>query len=364
MTSLSQLPFQERITVPSQALLPAIRFAIDHKTKPLGALGQLEAVAEQLCLIQQTLTPVIRRPQMAVFAGDHGVADEGVSAFPQAVTQQMVLNFLGGGAAINCFCRTLGWQLAVIDAGIAAPLPAHPQLLDRAVVRGTANFVHQPALTAAQCQQALLEGESLVADWAVSGSNLLACGEMGIANTTAAAALLAALTGWSADECVGRGTGIDDRQLVTKQRVVTAALSRLQPGLTPLQLLAEVGGAEIAMMTGAMLAAAARQMVIIVDGFIASVSALAAVAIAPACRHYLLFGHCSAEGAHRRLLNHFQGQPLLQLGLRLGEGTGAALALPLVQSAAAFMTEMASFAEAGVSDGDVATISTADPCSV
>ncbi len=186
------------ISSPDSALLPAIRHAIDHKTKPLGALGQLERVAEQLCLIQQSLQPQIRRPQMAVFAADHGVAAEGVSAFPQAVTAQMVHNFLAGGAAINCFCSTLGWQLAVVNAGVAVPLPKHQALIERAVVSGTANLAVEAALTPTQCDSGLLAGAALADGWADTGSNLLSCGEMGIANTTTAAALLAALTGWSA----------------------------------------------------------------------------------------------------------------------------------------------------------------------
>lgn len=342
------------IRAPDSQLLPAIRHAIDHKTKPLGALGQLERVAEQLCLIQQTLQPQIRRPQMAVFAADHGVAAEGVSAFPQAVTAQMVHNFLTGGAAINCFCSTLGWQLAVVNAGVATPLPTHQALIDRAVVCGTANLAVEAALSISECERALLAGAALAEGWASAGSNLLACGEMGIANTTTAAALLAALTGWSADDCVGRGTGIDDLALARKRDVVNCGLARLPAGADPVRVLSEVGGAEIAMMAGAMLGAARLRMAILVDGFIATVAALVAVRLAPACRSYLLFGHCSAEGAHRRLLDHLGGRPLLQLDLRLGEGTGAALALPLLQCAAAFMTNMASFADAGVAQSEAA----------
>ncbi len=340
------------IRAPDSQLLPAIRYAIDHKTKPRGALGQLEQVAEQLCLIQQSLQPQIRRPQMAVFAADHGVAAEGVSAFPQAVTAQMVQNFLAGGAAINCFCSTLGWQLTVVNAGVAAPLPHHHALIDRAVVCGTANLAVEAALTSHQCDSALLAGAALAEGWASAGSNLLSCGEMGIANTTTAAALLAALTGWSADDCVGRGTGIDDATLARKRHAVNRGLGRLPADADVARVLAEVGGAEIAMMAGAMLGAAAQRMTILVDGFIATVAALVAVRFAQACRSYLLFGHCSAEGAHRRLLDHLGGQPLLQLDLRLGEGTGAALALPLLQCAAAVMTNMASFADAGVAQGE------------
>jgi nicotinate-nucleotide--dimethylbenzimidazole phosphoribosyltransferase len=326
-----------------------LRHKIDHKTKPQGALGLLEDVALQLGLIQRTQTPMLHAPQMVVFAADHGIAAEGVSAFPQAVTVQMVANMLAGGAAINVFARQHGFALQVVDAGVAAELPAHPCLLPRKIAMGTRNLCHGPAMTRAQAQAALMAGMQVVQDLP---GNVLALGEMGIANTSPAALLLVRLAGASLADATGRGTGLDDAQLLHKQAVLARALAR-HPATEPLDAvgeLAALGGFEIAMMAGAMLQAASERRVVLVDGFIAGSSALLAQALAPAVRDYLVFCHQSAETGHRLLLAHLQARPLLSLGLRLGEGTGALLAWPLVQSAAAFLNEMASFESAGVSE--------------
>jgi nicotinate-nucleotide--dimethylbenzimidazole phosphoribosyltransferase len=323
-----------------------LRHKIDHKTKPLGALGLLESVALQLGLIQQSENVTLLSPQMVVFAADHGIAAEGVSAFPQAVTVQMVGNMLAGGAAINVFARQHGFALHVVDAGVAADLPAHPQLLQRKIAHGTQNICSGPAMSHPQTRAALKAGMDILQ--ALPG-NVVAFGEMGIANTSPAALLLARLAGISIDDATGRGTGLDDQQLQRKRAVLSRALARHAGATQALDALAALGGFEIAMMAGAMLQAASERRVVLVDGFIAGAAALVAHALAPAVQDYMVFCHRSDEHGHRLLLAHLKAQPLLELGLRLGEGTGALLAWPLVQSAAGFLNEMASFDSAGVS---------------
>ena len=329
------------------ALHARLQHKIDHKTKPLGALGRLESLALQLGLIQRSETVALTQPQMVVFAADHGVAFEAVSAFPQAVTVQMVVNMLAGGAAINVFARQHGFALQVVDAGVAAELPAHPQLLQRKVAFGTRNLCIEPAMTATQVRSALDAGMQVVRDLP---GNVVAFGEMGIGNTSAAALLLARLVGASLMDATGRGTGLNDEQLTRKRGVLARALARNPAATAPLEALADVGGFEIAMMTGAMLQAASDRRVVLVDGFIASAAALVAHALVPQVMDYLVFCHRSAERGHELLLTHLDAQPLLALDLRLGEGSGALLAWPLVQSASSFLNEMASFESAGVSD--------------
>ena len=330
------------------SLQARLQHKIDHKTKPLGALGALEGLAMQLGLVQRTESPVLHQPQMVVFAADHGIAAEGVSAYPQAVTVQMVGNMLAGGAAINVLARQHGFALQVVDAGVAAELPAHPQLQARKIALGTRNSCQEAAMSRREAQAALAAGMQTVA--ALSG-NVVAFGEMGIANTSAAALLLARLTGASIADATGRGTGLDDAQLRHKQAVLARALA-LHRATEPFDVVSELaalGGFEIAMMAGAMLQAASERRIVLVDGFIAGASALVAQALVPAVRDYLVFCHRSAETGHRLLLAYLEARPLLELDLRLGEGTGALLAWPLVQSAANFLNEMASFESAGVS---------------
>jgi nicotinate-nucleotide--dimethylbenzimidazole phosphoribosyltransferase len=343
------LPFRLPAIEPT-ANLPLeakLRHKIDHKTKPLGALGRLEGLALQLGLIQQSENIMLREPQMVVFAADHGIATEGVSAFPQAVTVQMVGNMLAGGAAINVFARQHGFALQVIDAGVAANLPAHPQLLQCKIAHGTRNICQEPAMTPMQAQTALQAGMDILQGLP---GNVVAFGEMGIANTSAAALLFARLTGVSIGDATGRGTGLDDTQLSRKREVLAAALARHAGATQPLDVLAALGGFEIAMMAGAMLQAASERRAVLVDGFIAGAAALVARALSPAVQDYMVFCHQGDEHGHRLLLAHLKAQPLLGLGLRLGEGTGALLAWPLVQSAAGFLNEMASFESAGVSN--------------
>lgn len=331
-------------------LAPALRRRLDQKTKPPGSLGRLEELALRLGLMQATERPVLRQPTVLVFAGDHGLAAEGVSPYPSAVTAQMVLNFLGGGAAINVFARQHGLALKVVDAGVASELPAHPSLLNRKVRAGTRNALHEPALTAAEVAKCLERGAQIAAECAAAGSNALLFGEMGIGNTSAAALLVSALLDLPLADCVGRGTGHDDAGLAKKHAVLARVQASRAGAKAPLDALAAYGGCEIAMMAGAMLGAAARRMVIVNDGFITT-AALAAVAkLAPGVLDYAVFSHCSAESGHRRVLAALGAKPLLELDLRLGEGTGAALAWPLVQAAANFLEQMATFESAGVSD--------------
>jgi nicotinate-nucleotide--dimethylbenzimidazole phosphoribosyltransferase len=336
-------PLSRAIDARAQAL-------IDGKTKPLGALGRLEALALQVMRIQDTLAPRLCAPHLAVFAGDHGIAAEGVSAYPQEVTWQMVTNFLAGGAAINVFCRLHGIGVTVVDAGVKYDFNGAAGLRHAKIAPGTANSAREAAMSAAQCEAALVAGARLVDELAAAGTNVIGCGEMGIANTAAAALLMHRVGDLPLDLCVGRGTGLDEAGLERKRAALARASARVPGPLTPLQALAEFGGFEIAQMTGAYLAAARHRMVILVDGFIASAALLVAARLVPAVLERCVFGHASAEQGHQRLLQLLGAQPLLALDMRLGEGSGAALAYPLLAAAVAFASEMASFATAGVSE--------------
>lgn len=341
------------ISAPDRAIEKSLKNKVDRKTKPLGALGQLETLAVRIGLLQQTLTPVLKQPQMLVFAGDHGAARAGVSAFPQDVTWQMVGNFLNGGAAINVFCRHNGIALAVVDAGVAHDFAAVDGLVDAKIARGTANYLEQPAMSAAQCAEAMARGAAIIRDLAAQGCNVVGFGEMGIGNTASASLITHCLTGVPLVDCIGRGTGLDDAGLARKQALLEQAWRRWQAAggdAAPLSVLAEFGGFEMAMMAGAMLAAAEAKMVLLIDGFIVGAAALVAARLQPALLDYCVFCHRSAEPGHRAQLQALQAEPLLDLGLRLGEGTGAALAWPLVQAAVAFLNEMASFESAGVAE--------------
>lgn len=339
------------ITLPDTALSAAIQHRIDTKTKPVGALGELEALARQLALVQQTLTPQLRLPHLLVFAADHGIAQAGVSQYPPEVTHQMVRNFAAGGAAINVFCRQNNLSLTIVDAGVRGSFRDLPAVRDEKIAEGTRNFAQEPAMTTAQCQEALQRGARLVDELHANGCNVLGLGEMGIGNTSSAAVLMHQLTGRPLAECVGRGTGLDAAGLTRKLAVLTQAVAAHPAmGPEPLAVLATFGGFEIAQLCGAMLRAAEHRMLLLIDGFIASAALLVAAQLAPAVLAYCVFCHESGEQGHRLLLAELGGRPLLQLGLRLGEGTGCALAYPLVQAAANFLTDMASFESAGVQD--------------
>ena len=327
-----------------------LKHKIDRKTKPLGALGMLEGLALRIGMMQGTETPRMSAPHLLVFAGDHGVAHAGVSAYPQEVTWQMVMNYLGGGAAVNVFARASGCELRVIDAGVNHVFAPDPHLIEHKIAMGTKNFIDEPAMSREQCVAAIDAGAQVVRGVNLLGCNSLALGEMGIANTTSAAALMARFTGMAAEACIGRGTGVDDAGLARKREVIRQALILHRGATTPLAALAALGGFEIAMMAGAMLGAAQERMIILVDGFITGSALLAAQAIAPGVLDYCVFAHQSEETGHLAMLKHFNAEPLLKLHLRLGEGSGAALALPLLRAACDFLNQMASFESAGVAD--------------
>mgnify|MGYP005811087021 CR=1 FL=1 len=327
-------------------LAAALAAAINNKTKPLGSLGALERLAGRLGLIQNTVAPTVRQPAILVFAGDHGVVAEGVSAYPQDVTWQMVENFLAHGAAINVFARQNGIDLHVVDAGVNHDFGPRAGLVDRKVAHGTRNFALEPAMTPEQCAAALEHGAALAADLP---GNVVGFGEMGIGNTTAAAALMHKLTELPVADCVGAGTGLSPEGVRRKQQVIEAAVQRHAGVDDPLAVLATFGGFEIAMMAGAMLKAAALRKVLLIDGFIVTSALLVAARTEPAILDYCVFAHCSDESGHRRMLDALGAEPLLQLNLRLGEGTGAALALPLLHAAVNFLDEMATFESASVS---------------
>jgi nicotinate-nucleotide--dimethylbenzimidazole phosphoribosyltransferase len=338
------------IVPPETTLAPALQGKIDNKTKPLGSLGRLELLALRIGLMQNTLSPTLQRPMMMVFAGDHGIVASGVTPFPQAVTQQMVLNFLAGGAGINVFARQNGMQVRIIDAGVNHAFEPHPDLIDAKVGMGTRNFLHEPAMTADQCEQSLMSGAQLVQAEIKAGSNVFGFGEMGIGNTSAAAALMCVLCKLPPASCVGRGTGLDDAGLLHKINVIEQALQfHTMDGENPVQVLATFGGFEIAMMTGAMLAAAEQKALLIIDGFIATAALLVAARMQPVILDYCVFAHCSDEAGHKLMLQELKAEPLLDIGLRLGEGTGAALAYPLIKAAVNFLNDMASFESANVS---------------
>lgn len=336
------------------ALTQALQHKLNHKTKPLGSLGRLENLALQLGEVLGSESPVLEQPQMVVFAGDHGLTARGVSAFPSDVSWQMVENFLAGGAAVSVLARQHGIALTVVDCGVnhdfLAGLPQGQQragLLVRKVAKGTADASVQPAMTRAQSQQAMDNGQDVVKNLP---GNALLLGEMGIGNTSSAALLLARLTGLDIEVCTGAGTGLDAPAVQRKTLVLREVLAR-HPGATaPLDALAALGGFEIATMVGAVLQAAHERRVIVVDGFIASSAVLVAHALQPLVLQRCVFAHRSGERGHEFMLQHLGVQALLDLGLRLGEGSGAALAWPLLQSACAILCDMASFEAAGVSE--------------
>lgn len=334
--------------------------AIDSKTKPLGALGHLEGWAVRLACIQRTLTPRLDRARVLVFGADHGVAAEGVSAYPAQVTPEMMRNFARGGAAINVLARANHVEVEVIDVGVNADLSDVTGLTHAKVRAGSRNMIREPAMTAAECDAALTVGRTAVQRAVRDGVQVVGLGEMGIGNTTAAAALLSALTGAAPAETVGRGTGIDDARLAHKRAIVAQALARHAASSTREAaqgsgILASLGGLELAAIAGAALEASALGLVVVADGFISTVAVLAATHIDPAVSRHVFAAHRSAEAGHALALDALGARPMLALDMRLGEGTGAALAISLLRSAAAVLSEMATFASAGVSTATPST---------
>ena len=323
----------------------------DQLTKPRGSLGALETLSVGLAGMTGQSRPRLERRVVIVMAADHGVAAEGVSAYPQAVTAQMVLNFLSGGAGINVLSRLAGARVVVVDMGVATTLPDAVGLVSRRVAAGTRSMARGPAMSRRQAELAVRYGIEVLKTEADRGLDIIATGDMGIANTTAATAICAAITGRSAAQVTGRGTGIDDEGLLRKQRVVERALELNRPDpCDALDVLAKVGGFEIGGLAGVMMGAAARRVPVVLDGVVSGAAALIAVGIAPGVKHYLIAGHLSAEPGHEAMLEHLGLSPMLRLDMRLGEGTGAALAMLLCEAAVRTLNEMATFTEAGVSD--------------
>ena len=349
----------------SDTLREQLQNRIDNKTKPPGSLGDLESLAVQIGLIQNTASPNVDQPAAFIFGADHGVCAEGVNPFPQVVTEQMLANFAAGGAAMSVFCRTNNIPLTIVNMGIVNTAARWPEVMHCAVAAGTQNFRHGPAMTTEQCDQAITCGKQIAVQAVRDGHNLLLIGEMGIGNTSSASAILSALANRTAAECVGLGTGINSEQLERKKAVVEQGVARCKglelkevkeladltdiKGLKDIkEVLAQVGGYEIVQMVGGFLGAYQNRTPILVDGFIVSVAAYVATLIEPNCRDYMIFAHRSEESGHKILLELLDAEPLLDLGLRLGEGTGAALAMPIIRAAAEFYNNMASFESAGV----------------
>ncbi len=340
------------IQPPDQSILADARHKIDFKTKPLGSLGRLEEAAVRLCQMQRSLTPAIKRKSLVVFAADHGVAREGVSAFPAEVTPQMVHNFLAGGAAINVLCRQADIELRVADMGVAADFPDHPQLIKAKVRKGTGNFLKEPAMSRSEAIAALEQGIAVFEQQMASNRpDIVAVGEMGIGNSSSAAAIIACISGKAVTEVTGRGTGVDDVGLKHKIEVITRALALHRPDPHDgLDVLSKVGGLEIAGIAGFTLAAAAHGIPVVLDGLISTAGGLIAAVLCPAVKDWLFSGHRSVELGQAVALQELGLIPLVDLGLRLGEGTGAALAIHFLDAAARIMSEMASFENAGVSN--------------
>lgn len=334
---------------------------INIKTKPIGALGVLETIALQVGMVQDSLSPVIRRPHIVVFAADHGIAATGkVNPYPQSVTAQMVLNFANGGAAINVFCKQHSIDLTVVDAGVNYDFDLTLPIVHSKIRKGTFDYCSSLAMSVEEATEAIEKGKTIIANIAATGCNCIGFGEMGIGNTSSASLIMSAITGVPIQQCVGRGTGVNDEQLITKTDTLKQVYQYHQLNLLtqqPVNLLSKIGGFEIAMMTGAYLKAAELKMVIVVDGFISTAALLIAKRISeqePNLSSFndwgLVFAHTSGEQGHEKMLAYLNVKPLLQLGMRLGEGTGAVLAMPLIQSAVNFLNEMASFESAGVTN--------------
>ena len=327
-----------------------IRKKIDLKTKPIGSLGLLEEIAMQIALIQGTTSPELKNPVILVFAGDHGIADEGVSTFPKEVTMQMVLNFLKGGAAINVFCRQNKIKLNVVDAGVEADFDDHELLVKAKFRKGTRNILIEPAMTIDECIEAMKRGGDIVAKENSMGCNVIGFGEMGIGNTSSASLLMSRLLNIPVESCTGRGTGHNDEGLKKKITILQKVIEKHKTVTGVNDILATFGGLEIAMITGAMLRAAELKMIILVDGFIVTSALLAALQMNKDILENCIFCHRSNEQGHRKMLEFLKAKPIFDIDLRLGEGTGAAIAYPVVQSAVCFLNEMASFEEANVSN--------------
>ena len=340
------------IKKPGNKIAEQLSHKINNKTKPLGSLGRLEEIAQKTGLIQQTLTPELKAPAILVFSADHGIAAEGVSPFPQEVTQQMVLNFVNGGAGINVFARQNGIGIKVVDAGVKGDFDdsIKSEIINAKIAEGTRSFLNAPAMTIEQCKQAVRKGAEIVQQYSDNGCNVIGFGEMGIGNTSSSAMLMHCITGEPLETCVGKGTGLDEEGLKKKRDILAGSLKHYNDNGSPLQILSHYGGFELAMIAGGFLKAAENKMTIIVDGFNVTASLLVAHKIEPNVLDYCIFAHHSDEKGHAKMLEHLDAKPLLNLNMRLGEGTGAAVAYPIIEASVNFLNEMASFDEAGVSN--------------
>ena len=323
----------------------------DTLTKPTGSLGRLEELSIRIAGMQGKPLPQIKQKAVIVMAADHGVAARGTSAYPQEVTAEMVLNFLHGGAGINVISRQVGARVVIVDMGVAKKLESNPELISRRIADGTQDMSKGPAMTVAQATRSVEAGIEIVTTEIKKGLDIVATGDMGIGNTTASAAICAVMTGKTAAEVTGRGTGLDDQQLQQKIMIINEAITLNKPDFSkPLEVLAKVGGFEIGGLAGVILGAASHRVPVIIDGFISGAAALIAAGLCPQCINYMIAGHCSVEPGHKIILQHLGLKPLLDLEMRLGEGTGAALAMSFAETSVRILTEMATFAEAGVAE--------------
>ena len=339
---------QIEIPAPNEQIRPLLEQKINNLTKPKGSLGRLEELALQIGLIQQTLTPQLCHPQNIIFAADHGIVAEGVSVSPKEITWQQIFNFLHGGAGVNFLCRQHGFELKIVDAGVDYDLPYDRGIINRKVRRGTANFLHEAAMSEEEMERCLEHGAEVAEQCRKEGSNVLSFGEMGIGNTSASSLWMHTLTGIPLADCVGAGSGLNQEGVSHKLHVLQQALDNYRGNGTTVDLMRYFGGLEMVMAVGAMLQAAQRGMVILVDGFIMTNCILAASKLSPEVLKYAIFCHCGDEAGHRLVLDALDAKPILHLGLRLGEGTGAICAYPIIDSAVRMINEMDSFAHASI----------------
>ncbi|WP_299120865.1 nicotinate-nucleotide--dimethylbenzimidazole phosphoribosyltransferase [uncultured Tenacibaculum sp.] len=344
--------YTTNITPLSENIKGQLQEKIDFKTKPIGSLGVLENIALQIGLIQNTVSPTLSKPSIVVFAGDHGIVNSSsVTPYPQEVTQQMVHNFLNNGAAINTFCNQNNIELKIVDAGVNANFETSPNLIDAKISKGTKDYSVEKAMSTEECLLALEKGKQIIQEIFKNGTNVIGFGEMGIGNTSAASLLMSYFTTIPIEKCVGKGTGLNDEGVIKKaeilRKVFNLHINQIQ---SPIDALSSFGGFEIVMMCGAILEAASLKMTILIDGFIVTSALLAAKAIDKNVLDYCIFCHTSGEQGHEKMLDFLNVKPLLNIGLRLGEGTGAAIAFPIVKSAISFLNEMATFKSANVSE--------------
>ena len=340
-----------KIEVVDDKLREAIQEKIDNLNKPKGALGRLEEIAMQVCLIQQSLTPSLTHPCHLLFGGDHGIERERVSVSPREVTWQQMINFTHGGGGVNMFCRQHGFKLRIVDVGVDYDLSAVEGIINRKIARGTKNFLHEPAMSEAEFEQAIQVGCDLVDECIAEGCKILCVGEMGIANTSPSSIWMSLFGNIPLADCIGAGAGLDKPGIQHKYEVLSQALTHYQtyePQPTPITPLRYFGGFEMIAAIGAMLRAAEQQLIVLIDGFIMTACAAAAIRLYPAAKDYMIFTHCGDESGHKRMLDMVGAKPLLHLGLRLGEGTGALCTYPLIDSAVRMINEMNNFDNARI----------------